>query len=145
VKAPAVWTENSAFTSFLPSESPVDNLSDDSQLPRNTPLPRSAEVSPRTDDTQEYKKDDRNVVNNSVPTPDFLPLVEQLARLRLAGNQRPLRSVVGQALVTRNPSIYKDVGVTAFSQYAALAQQSGIVELGGIGGKAWIVLRGDAA
>ncbi|KAF9466398.1 hypothetical protein BDZ94DRAFT_218550 [Collybia nuda] len=76
-----------------------------------------------------------------LPSPKvFTLLVEQLEKLRLAGNPKPLRSLVGCEL---NKRVYAQAGVQGFSHYVALAERMGIVELGGIGGKAWIGLQAN--
>lgn len=66
--------------------------------------------------------------------------MEQLEKMQLTGNVRPLRSLVGCEL--KRPD-YAQAGVQAFSPYVALAEKLGIVELGGIGGKAWIGLQAN--
>lgn len=77
----------------------------------------------------------------ALPSPKvFSLLVEQLEKLRSAGNFKPLRSLVGCEL---NKRVYAQAGVQGFSPYVALAERMGIVELGGIGGKAWIGLQAN--
>jgi hypothetical protein len=134
---PALSAEALVSSPQTSSTSLVHILSNDNQLPLNTPLPPSPLSG--SGSSIEAKEGD----TDAIPAHHFLPLVEQLARLRLAGNLRPLRSIVGQGLVTYKPSVYKDVGVSGFGQYVAQAQQAGIVELGGIGGKAWILLKAE--
>ena len=125
----------------LISKSPANTLSESSELSKNTPLPPSPELSISRDESPVKLKQEDKAVNDDVPKTDFLPLVEQLARLRLAGNERPLRSVVGCALIEHNPFVYRQVGVPNFGAYTALAQKHGVIELGGLGGKAWILLK----
>lgn len=71
---------------------------------------------------------------------DFQPLIDQLEMLASNGNLSPLRSVVGFEL-SKNKTVYKQAGVAGFKQYVALAEDKGIVSLGGLGGNAWISLR----
>lgn len=72
----------------------------------------------------------------------FQMLVEQLQRSRLAGADRPLRSLVGQMLLDHNKSVYKEAGFEGFKDYIAAAEKAGIIQLGGVGGSAWISLCG---
>ena len=51
-----------------------------------------------------------------------------------------LRSAAALQLVAKNERVYQDAGVARFREYAALAQQHGIVALGGVEGHAWISL-----
>jgi len=69
----------------------------------------------------------------------FKILVEILQRHLLKGKSKPTRSVVAVEL-SQNGSTYKKAGVVAFKQYAALAKDQGIIELGGKEGDAWISL-----
>jgi hypothetical protein len=43
--------------------------------------------------------------------------------------------------IAKNGSTYKAAGVAKFSQYVALAEKQGIVEIGGSEGTAWIALK----
>ena len=72
--------------------------------------------------------------------PMFQPLVECLDTLRSRGHVKPLRSLVGCQLLMANKSVYQQLGITGFSEYVTLAEKIGIVQLGGTGGKAWILL-----
>jgi len=45
--------------------------------------------------------------------------------------------------IAKNGSTYKAAGVAKFSQYVALAEKQGIVEIGGSEGTAWIALKRD--
>ncbi|RDB24036.1 hypothetical protein Hypma_008811 [Hypsizygus marmoreus] len=68
----------------------------------------------------------------------FSPLIEELSRLRADGNSQPLRSLVGTRL---RRDAYVSAGVADFGEYVAMAESSGLVELGGAKGTAWIALR----
>ncbi|KAF8894338.1 NYN domain-containing protein, partial [Gymnopilus junonius] len=70
----------------------------------------------------------------------FKPLIECLQAHKLKGYERPLRSTVSYELY-RDGSIFMRAGVGKFSQYAALAERSGVIELGGTEGHAWISLK----
>jgi hypothetical protein len=72
----------------------------------------------------------------------FQMLIEQLQRSRLAGADRPLRSLVGQMLLDHNKAVYKEAGFEGFKDYIAAAEKAGIIQLGGVGGSAWISLCG---
>ncbi len=71
--------------------------------------------------------------------PKFTVLVQTLQWHRSRGIYRLLRS--GIALkIAKNGATYRNAGVAKFSQYMDLAEKTGIVELGGVGGKAWVGL-----
>ncbi|CAA7265191.1 unnamed protein product [Cyclocybe aegerita] len=76
---------------------------------------------------------------DSVP-PTFAILVEALRNHRLKGTLRPLRSTIAVE-ISKNGATYRNAGVAKFSQYVALAQQRGIIDLGGSDGADWISLR----
>ena len=71
---------------------------------------------------------------------DFRYLIEQLQIARHAGVMQPLRSVIGQALITQCKSLYQDTGFPTFKEYVAAAENAGIVRLGGNNGHAWVSL-----
>ncbi|KZP20098.1 hypothetical protein FIBSPDRAFT_892265 [Athelia psychrophila] len=73
----------------------------------------------------------------------FSPLVERLREMRDNNIARPFRWPVHAALVTKNPSIYSEVGVVDFSEYSKNAERAGIVTLGGEGKREWIALALD--
>jgi hypothetical protein len=73
----------------------------------------------------------------SIPTVKFQPLIDKLVHHLETGWATPLRSVVASQL---NGKIYEKAGVCTFGEYIALAQKSGIVQLGGVGGNLWISL-----
>jgi hypothetical protein len=73
-------------------------------------------------------------------SPQFQMLIEQLQNSRSNGVDRPLRSLVGQMLLDHNKAVYKDAGFEGFKDYIAAAERAGIVQLGGLGGNAWISL-----
>ncbi|KZP20077.1 hypothetical protein FIBSPDRAFT_1045141 [Athelia psychrophila] len=75
----------------------------------------------------------------SIPE-SFLPLVERLREMRDNNIAQPFRWPVNAALITKNPSIYSEVGVVDFSEYAKNAELAGIVTLGGEGQREWIAL-----
>jgi hypothetical protein len=74
----------------------------------------------------------------SVP-PMFTVLVDILQARRLKGDHRPLRSVVADEL--SKTVVFKTGDIKKFSQYAAPAVETGIVELGGESGRDWISLK----
>jgi hypothetical protein len=77
---------------------------------------------------------------NTVP-PRFVLLVERLKRLESKNVPQPFRSLVAVDLVQQDNAIYKKAGVNNFDAYAALAEEAGIVTLGGEGLRAWISLK----
>ncbi|EKM55732.1 uncharacterized protein PHACADRAFT_184504 [Phanerochaete carnosa HHB-10118-sp] len=74
------------------------------------------------------------------PVDPFQSLVDVLDSARRAGQTKMLRSHLAIQLTKRNERVYRDAGVTKFKEFAALAQQQGIIELGGSEGSAWIAL-----
>jgi hypothetical protein len=70
----------------------------------------------------------------------FQVLIEQLRKSRSDGVERPLRSVIGQRLVSYSKAVYKDAGFEGFKDYITAAEIAGIVRLGGVSGSAWISL-----
>ncbi|KAJ8583652.1 hypothetical protein M405DRAFT_828241 [Rhizopogon salebrosus TDB-379] len=76
-------------------------------------------------------------IRRLTPLP-FLPLINQLLLARLKGNMRPRRSIIPVALHEDDEDIYKLAGVNKFEDYALLAQQASLIELGGTGSEAWI-------
>jgi len=77
-----------------------------------------------------------------VVPPIFRILVESLQSNKSKGLFRPLRSNIS-VQIAKNGLTYKAAGVAKFSQYVALAEKRGIVEIGGSEGNAWIALKPD--
>ena len=71
--------------------------------------------------------------------PALWPLVLILRSHRVKGSFIPLRSQIAVEL-SKKPIIYKNAGVTKFSQYLELAVKEGLVEIGGANGTEWIRL-----
>lgn len=76
----------------------------------------------------------------SVVPDSLLPLVVRLRELRNKKITRPYHWSVHIGLITENPSIYSNVGVTDLKGYAKNAEEAGIVMLGGEGQRQWIEL-----
>jgi hypothetical protein len=70
----------------------------------------------------------------------FLPLINQLLLARSKGDMRPRRSIIPVALHEDDEDVYKLAGVNKFEDYALLAQEASLIELGGSGSEAWISL-----
>ena len=70
----------------------------------------------------------------------FKILVRCLKSYRSKGNTRPLRSNVALEIAC-NGTTYRQAGVKKFCDYAAMAEEAGIIELGGWQGTAWIALK----
>ena len=79
---------------------------------------------------------------SSVVVPDkFKILIKCLKSHRSRGSLNPLRSKISLE-IAQNGTIYRQAGVSAtFAEYAAIAEQAGIVELGGSESTAWISLK----
>jgi len=73
-----------------------------------------------------------------VTPPIFAPLVEILQSHISKGTIRPLRGTVAPQIAKET---YQNAGVSKFSQYMALAQAAGIIELGGRSGYDWVGLQ----
>jgi len=72
----------------------------------------------------------------------FRDLIEILNDLRLTGDYEPRFFTVGARLRRKNPSIYKDAGVTKFEEYVRVAEEAGVVAIrGGRNGDASLDLR----
>ncbi|GLB35323.1 putative NYN domain containing protein [Lyophyllum shimeji] len=76
-----------------------------------------------------------------VVPPIFKLLVQRLQFHRSKGFPRPFRSGIALELSTQDSTLYRRAGAERFGQYVAMAEKSGIVELGGKEGGAWIALR----
>ncbi|KAH0830501.1 hypothetical protein J3R83DRAFT_1952 [Lanmaoa asiatica] len=70
----------------------------------------------------------------------FKPLVRLLLAARERGTTRPSRSIIAVELVQLDKQVYQRAGTSRFRDYTALAEQAGIIELGGSMGDAWIAL-----
>lgn len=69
----------------------------------------------------------------------FIILIKVLQAQLREGKEHVLRSQVGEQ-VSHKGATYQKAGVNTFSEYVNMAQEAGIVELGGSDGKAWIAL-----
>ncbi|TRM61731.1 NYN domain-containing protein [Schizophyllum amplum] len=84
----------------------------------------------------------RHKVSRPAPViqPHFRTLVDVLYEFRQAGTDRPLRSIVGLALVQRDRQVYKRADMKGFAEYVTRAYTEGLVRMGGKDGAAWITL-----
>jgi len=62
----------------------------------------------------------------------FHDLVQILNDLRLAGDPEPQFFIVGPRLLRKNPSVYKDAGVTKFEEYVKAAVKAGVITVRGM-------------
>ncbi|KAF8559504.1 DUF537-domain-containing protein [Imleria badia] len=69
----------------------------------------------------------------------FKPLIDLLLAARERGIARPTRSTIAVDLVQSDKQVYQRAGVSKFRDYTALAEEAGIIELGGKDG-GWIAL-----
>lgn len=74
------------------------------------------------------------------PSADFSLLIEQLQVMRDNGVPQPYQSTIHTHITDLKPSIYQEARVECFTQYFNLAQDAGIVELGGFGLRQYISL-----
>lgn len=97
------------------------------------PMPRASPQSSASSSIQSPR--------TSVPH-QFFPLVKAIELLCAEKRtERPLRSNVALKILEVDKRVYNLAGVPKFKQYAELAKQQAIVELGGSEGEAWISLR----
>jgi len=127
--------------SLLPSPPITDDIALTLTAPANHPLrSNSAMVDAATlpsTSTEQVHPDSASTTATTVVPPMFIVLVNILQAFRLKGDLRPRRALVGDKLSKKN---FHAAGVKKFSQYSALAEQKGIVQLGGESGNAWITL-----
>lgn len=83
--------------------------------------------------------DDNDESSNGVDR-RFAPLVQVLARRRLAGERMSMSSAVAGELGPRFKLFYKSLGFVKFLQYVEAASASGLVHHGGHGGNEWLSL-----
>ncbi|KAF5330704.1 hypothetical protein D9619_005963 [Psilocybe cf. subviscida] len=74
--------------------------------------------------------------------PHFVILIKVLQAQLKEGKERILRCQVGEQISHKGVT-YQKAGANNFSEYVAMAERAGIVELGGSEGKAWIALTSD--
>ncbi|OAX41325.1 hypothetical protein K503DRAFT_735880 [Rhizopogon vinicolor AM-OR11-026] len=72
--------------------------------------------------------------------PQFLPMIEQLLLARSKGIMKPGMFTIAFTLLQYDKDAYKRMGVNKFRDYALLAEQAFLIELGGREGDAWIAL-----
>lgn len=70
----------------------------------------------------------------------FKPLIHLLLAARECGIARPPRSTIAVDLVQSDSQVYRRAGALKFRDYTAMAEQAGVIELGGQMGDAWIAL-----
>ena len=74
-----------------------------------------------------------------VVPPNFVILVEALQWQRSQGVFQPFRHVIAER-ISKKGTTYQKAGVSSFREYSVVAEQAGIVEMGGKGGRDWIRL-----
>ncbi|KAF9483799.1 hypothetical protein BDN70DRAFT_873423 [Pholiota conissans] len=80
------------------------------------------------------------VKTEAVVPPIFKILVDTLKTEKAKGYSRPLRSFVADAMYKKGFT-FANTGAANFSQYSAIAEQKGVIELGGLEAHAWISLK----
>lgn len=79
--------------------------------------------------------------NDQAPVPNkYVTLVQILEKHRAAGVLQPLRTVVAVALTQRDRNAYKLAGATRWREYADMAVEDGIINLGGSATGTWVSL-----
>lgn len=102
-------------------------------------VPASSSVSPSTPSaiTESHQTDEGDRCQTWSM---FRPLIHLLLAAQERGIVRPSRSIIALDLVKTDEQVYRRAGVSRFRDYTALAEQAGIIELGGKEGDAWIAL-----
>ena len=103
-------------------------------------IPPSSTLSPASGITQTSANPLQPTPFHPVVPDKFKILVQCLKSHRSKGTLRPLRSNIAVE-VACNGTTYRQAGVSKFGQYAAMAEQAGIVEMGGLESTAWIGLK----
>jgi hypothetical protein len=70
----------------------------------------------------------------------FIPLAKELRWFLSRGNSTPSRGSLGHRLASGYEGVYQDAQVKSFAKYVILAEQAGIVTLGGEGNTAYVSL-----
>jgi len=82
-----------------------------------------------------------NLFKEETATESLKNKIDQLLLARSRGVVKPGRSTIATALLQCDKDAYERTGVTKFKDYALLAEQASLVELGGLQGDARIALQ----
>jgi hypothetical protein len=144
-------------TSSSMTQTSVTLTSQESWLAPSVPdfditIPRVGMPSPQATSVISDNRDNYPPMHQALPTesvedkirrltpPQFLPLINQLLFARSKETMKPRRTIIAVALRQYDEDVYKLAGVNKFKDYTLLAQQASLIELGGLGGEAWIAL-----
>ena len=121
--------------------SSIDRMAVDDNHPGPTPtlIPPSTLSTAIVSATSQISADPRQPTSITDPM-KFKILIQCLKLHRSTGICRPLRSKIGLE-INQNGTTYRKAGVLKFSEYIEMAKTAGIVDLGGVGGAAWVALR----
>ena len=126
--------------SSLLAQSPPANVTAKASAPAPSVKPPSSSLSTVSSITQISTNPLQPTPIHLVVPDKFKILVQCLKSHRSKGSLRPLRSNVAVEIAC-NGTTYRQAGVLKFGQYVAMAEQAGIVEMGGLEGTAWIGLK----
>ncbi|KII88951.1 hypothetical protein PLICRDRAFT_159913 [Plicaturopsis crispa FD-325 SS-3] len=73
--------------------------------------------------------------------PMFRLLADSLDRLRLKNTPRPFQSVVAMHILMQDNNVYRRAGAQTIAEYIAMAENAGVVEVGGEDPKSWVSLK----
>lgn len=138
VSPPAIFSgvggvDSAQFAAFPRASNTPDHSASGSELvPSSTASPSTPST---TAESHEIDESERSQMWTK-----FKPLIHLLLAARAEGVARPTRSITAVALVQLDKLVYQRAGVSKFREYTALAEQAGIIELGGLMGDAWIAL-----
>jgi hypothetical protein len=130
------WQPERDASGWLPEPERPESRSSQFDAKVDTFKPKASQTKQPTPIPRQKTGPDPAAVDSSV----FIPLLQHLQRARTEGKTEVLRSVIG-AVFAKDKGIYEAAGVSTFNGYITLAAEKGLVNLGGIGGKAWIALR----
>ncbi|KAL0947150.1 hypothetical protein HGRIS_013278 [Hohenbuehelia grisea] len=143
--SPAPSINSNTFTSSSSSSSARTSSAIKVPPEAAKPPPSSAARPSNSSSTQTLSAVKGTHIPAKQPPPEFKTLVNILRAHQRRGDVRPSRSVVASELLSQDKSAYAKAGSTKFSQYTANARERNIVQLGSVGGNAWIALTSEYA
>lgn len=142
INAPSMQTAHSSPLSpqniSEPADSSGSESEEDDQDQSKEDLPSSSGSSRSTSPLargESPSSDDHSI------RPAFLPLLKVLQSNRKEGQYCPLRSKIAVELIKEHEGLYQDAGVNSFKKYITMAENEGLVILGGFGGQDWVSLK----
>ena len=122
------------------AQSPPENVTAKTTAPTPSVIQPSSTLTTVSGITQNSANPLQSTPFHLVVPDKFKILVQCLKSHRSKGSLRPLRSIIAVEIAC-NGTTYRQAGVLKFGQYVAMAEQAGIVEMGGSESTAWIGLK----